>query len=513
MVRAGKRRALVIVNPKAGSYVDEKLRSLVDTEFVAAGWHYALAEIGTHRQMAEAIASAEREGVSLVVAVGGDGTVAAVAHHLVGKSLTLGILPAGTDNMLARDLGIPPDLSLGAALLAGDHATATLDALKIGDRYYFLNGEIGLGATVMQETPPEQKKRLGMLAYAATFVGKVLNYRPRRFSITVDGVSSQVSGDGALVANAGLMRPLGPEWASQISATDGELDLVVWRTRGIGGFLRLAWDIFQGVERSPVLLHGRVRRSVRIVPDRALPAQADGEALDLPELLIEVVPAAVRVAVPLDEGEQRPFDPAKQPEQQRRRARRRLSVLRRQLGPVGELDTSLFLLVNSLPHPPALDFAMRLLSALMNKGLAWAAALEIVARLDGAPGRRAAREVVPAMWLAGMTVELVVKRLFGRMRPFRALALSSVVGAKPTGYSFPSAHSAVAFAAAQLTSAHYPRWAAPLYGLAALVGFSRLYLGVHYASDVLVGALSGLLLAPVARGIVRRLRASRRQGP
>ena len=506
---ARRRYALVVVNPKAGGAAPDELRHLAYEVFTAAGWRCECQDIGPREALAAALARARREGVDLVVAAGGDGTVATVAHDLVGSGVPLGILPVGTGNMLSRDLGIPQDLTLALALLAGDHAIAPLDGMKIGDRYYFLNAEIGLAAAVMGETPPEQKRKLGMLAYVLTLLGKVFSYRSSRFSLTIDGVSRRMRADAVLIANAGLLRPLGPEWASQISPADGALDLIVWRVKGLHGFLRLAWELFKGVESSPVLYHGRVSRSARVAADRALPVQADGEALGLGELDVEVVPSAIRVAVPLAEAMAEGAKQRLGPEARQAKAWQRQERLARELGPVGRLDTALFLAVNSLPHPPALDLGMRLLSAVMSKGMAWAAGLILVALLDGRQGWRAVRDVLPAMWLAGLTVEYPVKRLFGRMRPFRALALSSVVGPKPTGYSFPSAHSAVAFTAARLISVHYPKRTAALYALASLVGFSRLYLGVHYTSDVLVGALTGFILAPISRLAIKRLSACR----
>ncbi|NJL34393.1 MAG: phosphatase PAP2 family protein [Chloroflexaceae bacterium] len=81
-------------------------------------------------------------------------------------------------------------------------------------------------------------------------------------------------------------------------------------------------------------------------------------------------------------------------------------------------------------------------------------------------------------------------------------AWSISVGRKPGTFSFPSGHSAAGFAGAWLVTQHYPRQAPIWYSIAALVGFSRIYLGVHYPGDVLSGALAGTALAEVMRWII-----------
>ena len=132
----------------------------------------------------------------------------------------------------------------------------------------------------------------------------------------------------------------------------------------------------------------------------------------------------------------------------------------------------------------------------------------------GACGDARCRRKLPAALLAGLLAVAaaaaftsVLKDLVDRARP--ALADPEIVAlvATPGSASFPSGHAATAFAAAIAVGAFYPRIRWPLLGLAALVGLSRIYLGVHYWLDVLAGAALGVVLGLAVAWTARRLLA------
>lgn len=114
------------------------------------------------------------------------------------------------------------------------------------------------------------------------------------------------------------------------------------------------------------------------------------------------------------------------------------------------------------------------------------------------PHRRRAIAMLAVLLFTSVLVT-VVKELAGRVRPCHALSWAHMAGAHlPDDFSLPSGHSAGSFAAAAFVGTLYRRWTAPALTLALLVGLSRVALGVHYPSDVLIGALLGATVGLVS---------------
>ena len=182
-----------------------------------------------------------------------------------------------------------------------------------------------------------------------------------------------------------------------------------------------------------------------------------------------------------------------------------------------KIDTWLFAQINNLPHPAYLNALMHLLAQLMERGDGWLFGLLLASYRDAAQGHtkstQTMRRVAPVLWLASATVEFPLKSLFRRQRPYTQVAHAVLVGAPPQRHSFPSGHAAAAFAGAWVLSKHYPRGRLPFYGLACIVAFCRIYLGVHYPSDVVVGGITGVGLAAFYQLLLDKRMARRRRSP
>lgn len=180
-----------------------------------------------------------------------------------------------------------------------------------------------------------------------------------------------------------------------------------------------------------------------------------------------------------------------------------------------EWDAQLFLALNRALAGPWLD---RIFVAITQLGNGWVLAALVVPALLVFDRRRLRRHLVAlvvAVALGGLVVTLA-KVAFDRPRPPERFAAAGVAVHAPLGTpsdrSFPSGHTQTAFGAATYLSSMYPAGAPVFLGLAALVGVSRVALGVHYPSDVLVGALVGAAFGLVGHRVNRRRLARRDRG-
>lgn len=157
---------------------------------------------------------------------------------------------------------------------------------------------------------------------------------------------------------------------------------------------------------------------------------------------------------------------------------------------IGRLDFAVFQWLR-FHHSPALDTLMAGLSDIARSGRIWIALAVLIALFDRTRWR-ALVQVLLAIALASVLTDHVAKPYFNRSRPFERYTDARVYGYKPTTPSFPSGHAATAIAGACALTRLAPEARGIFWIVAALIAFSRVYLGVHYPADVIAGALLGL---------------------
>lgn len=187
-------------------------------------------------------------------------------------------------------------------------------------------------------------------------------------------------------------------------------------------------------------------------------------------------------------------------EQQQREYLRR-AVLKH-LKPLDALDASLFLRINHLPHTHLLNTLFYSITLIFTGGGAWFAVMGLATLRNRRSGLRIIRETALPLAIATALVEFPIKWYFRRRRPFITIIQAIVIGKKPNSWSFPSGHSATAFAGAWLLSHAWPRQRGLLYTIAGIVAFSRMYLGDHYPGDVFSGSMLGTLFAMFFRWLL-----------
>jgi YegS/Rv2252/BmrU family lipid kinase len=291
------RQALVVLNPLAGSTDVDRVRETM-ARAAARGLHCDVHVIAPTELVTAAVRAALPGGFDLVAAAGGDGTASAVASALVHREVPLGIIPLGTGNILARDLGIPLDLDSALQLLCGPHHTRTLDAMQVGEQFYLLSMGVGLSAVMTRDTTIEDKRRLGRFAYVLRGLLALRGFQQRRFTLTVDGKTSRVRAAEVVVANSSTAGDPNIRWGPHIRLDDGALDLCIVRARAPLDYFTIAWHLVRGQKKDPRVRFLRATESISIDARPPLPVEADGDLIGLTPVRIQVVPAAVRVIVP-----------------------------------------------------------------------------------------------------------------------------------------------------------------------------------------------------------------------
>lgn len=289
-------RAAVVVNPT--KHADgAKFRAEVTEAMTAHGWKDPLwletTPDETGRGLAEA---AVAEQVDVVLASGGDGTVTACGEGVAGSGVPLAVLPAGTGNLLARNLGLP--LALDQALAVGlTGRDRRLDVGNVNGHPFVAMAGIGFDAMLLDSTGEPLKKRLGWMAYAVSAL-RHLRARPVRATLRADGRPVlRRRASGIIVGNVGALQG-GLVLLPGAEPDDGVLDLMVLTARGWSGWLALTVDVMLRRTRT-----GRVVRSefreLRVQLDRPQLWELDGEVMGMTRQLVVVVqPGRLLVRVP-----------------------------------------------------------------------------------------------------------------------------------------------------------------------------------------------------------------------
>jgi YegS/Rv2252/BmrU family lipid kinase len=288
--------AAVVVNPTKLDD-DEAFRKSVRQVMDEHGWDEPLWLETTAEDPGQGQAkSAVSAGVDLVLACGGDGTVTACAEGVTGTGVPLAIIPMGTGNLLARNIGLPMGLDEALAV-ALDGPQQPIDAGRVNGTLFVVMAGLGLDARMVSDTSDELKKRIGWIAYAIS-AARHLGDRPMRVTVSADGgPRRRMRANALIVGNVGWLRgglPLLPD----ARPDDGMLDAVVLIAGGLTGWLAATANILL---RRPA--RGGIYRvqftKLQVGLSREEPWELDGEVMgSTRRLTVEAQPGALLLRMP-----------------------------------------------------------------------------------------------------------------------------------------------------------------------------------------------------------------------
>lgn len=293
-------RALIVTNPAAARAGAGGLRA-ARLRLEQGGLTVAVERTDTMGDGARLARAAVEDGVEFVIAHGGDGTAMDVAAGLVGTGRPIGLLPGGTGNVLAGNLGVSRSF-VGAAATIVAGTTRTIDLGKLttpaGTRYFAINAATGFAADLMAQTAQHHKQRFGVTAYVARAVVLATGLVRAKSCVEVDGVVHEGPAATVIVANCGEIVPGVLPLGAHIRPDDGVLDVAILDADSYAAALRLVWRLFQRRPDADSGITFYRGASVRVTTEPTLAVQSDGDALGTTPLSVELLPGALPVYVP-----------------------------------------------------------------------------------------------------------------------------------------------------------------------------------------------------------------------
>jgi diacylglycerol kinase (ATP) len=301
MMSLTERRAVLIANPNAGRgrAVNAREVETFCARARAAGVPVEVEHTKGPDDAARLAAGAARAGASDVVVRGGDGTVHEAIQGLVGSGARVLVWPAGTANVLARQLNLPRDAEEAARVfIRGSSRRITLGAAtseRTGvRRYFFMLAGVGLDASVVRSVRPRLKRRVGEAAFWYAGLAHLAHWVPREFTVEV--------GDERLTATYAAVGKA-PWYGGGLAITprarldDEEFEVCVINTRSRLRYLRLLGHAMRGGARegTPGVTF---RRTARLRCAGDVGVQADGELIGELPMTFEVVKEGLEVIIP-----------------------------------------------------------------------------------------------------------------------------------------------------------------------------------------------------------------------
>ena len=281
----------VIINPASGP--NRPILNTLNDVFRKHGVDWDVSITKRYGDATQQAKDAIARGVDLVVGYGGDGTQHELANAVIGTGMPMGILPGGTGNGFAREIGIPKELDEAVELLCTSQHVQQVDAVLVGNEYFIQR--LYAGIPPESQTSRDLKERYGLLAYAITLPKQILGATESEYRLTIDGHVINLSGIKCYIVNSGKTGT-GLSIDVDFSASDGFLDIFVVSRKPLS-IMSAEARFFKLPTWSAGLYYWRGRE----ITIEAEPGQAiwmDGEYHGSSPVTAEIVPGALAVVAP-----------------------------------------------------------------------------------------------------------------------------------------------------------------------------------------------------------------------
>jgi len=299
--------ALLLYNPAAGRFSVEPFVAGIVRLLNRKGWRVEVAETVNGRHATQLARQAANEGFRTVFAIGGDGTVGQVAHGLIGSRTSLAVLPAGTQNVWGRELGLRPFDLLHArrlrenARILADSPARAVDVGLCNDQPFVMWAGVGLDAVTVQKLEPRKRfyKYLAVPHYAAHTLWSAAVWHGLNLRVWAD--EERIEGHYLLALVSNIRHYLGgfARISPRAFLDDGRMDLWLFSGNTLADAFRHLFEIMSGRHLSSDKARCIAFQRARVESDTPFPVQIDSEpTLGAAEIVLEVRPRALRMLVP-----------------------------------------------------------------------------------------------------------------------------------------------------------------------------------------------------------------------
>jgi len=296
-----KPKTFVVINPVAGTLEAGLVREKIQSILQAHDLPFEIYETTKDSNPKQKVRTAVKQGFKLFVAAGGDGTLSSVAGGLVDTQIPFVILPTGTWNALARNLGVPLQFDQALELLFQEHAIRTIDVMQVKEEYYILNVSAGLGAQTMGNVERDQKRRFGKLPDLWKGFVKLMEFPSYRFDVKIDGRLTRFRASEILVANIKNLAVKSLQLDTEIHMNDGKLNICRIYAKSLRDYFSLAISMLTGTQdRNSNVLCMEALQEVEIHCNRHLLVQGDGDIIGRLPVIVKIRPSAVSIVTPIN---------------------------------------------------------------------------------------------------------------------------------------------------------------------------------------------------------------------